>query len=81
MLNKNIHTVGEGVLLYRMASCLAALTTLLCNKGSGSGHHFGQMAFIVTEYHLNNLFLVNSFVAHFDIIFPFYYVMISHKYY
>ena len=38
----------DSILEIIMTNHLVALITLLCNKGSGTDHHFGKLAFIVT---------------------------------
>ena len=62
--------------LYVVYCILAVQTTLPCNKGSGIGHHFGLVAFIVTigdnrdKWQLNKFLLLNC-VAHSNSVPPF----------
>ena len=65
-IHNTTHKQTQIRLCGQVADCLAALTPLLCNKGSGVGHQFGHLVFIVT--HSNNkeeikcnVFLVNKF--------------------
>ena len=45
------HVPLENNMLICKVSCLVTLTTLLCNKGSGTNHHIGHLSFIVTPSH------------------------------